>query len=65
MTKQHDILIKDFNTFMDDQHNRKNIMEKNFLLLFFFFCKILLKRHIKNCFEIIYKQIIKMPKKDE
>ena len=59
----HYILIKDFNTFIYDHilnHRRKHFCR---YYLVAFSTEKILKRHMKDCFKINAKQIIKMPKK--
>ena len=63
--KKHYVLINGFNTFIYD-HTLKHV-SKHFChyCLHAFVTEEMLKRHIKNCFKINGKQIIKMSKKDE
>ena len=61
---QH-IIIKDFSTVMYDyklRHGRKHFCHYR---LQAFNTKEILKRHIKDCFKVNGKQMIKMPQKGE
>ena len=59
MGQRHDVLIKDFNTFI---RGRKHFCR---YCLEAFSTEEILKSHIKDCFKIDDKQRILMPKKDE
>ena len=57
--ESHYALIKDFNTFMNDQ--TLHLRRKHFRC--YYYKLSLLKRHTKDCFKINVKQIINIPKK--
>ena len=61
--KQHHVLIKYFNTFMCDDTLHRG--RKHFCRYYLqaFSTEEILKRHIKDCFKINAKKMIKMPKK--
>ena len=63
--KRHNVLIKNFNTFMYD--HTLHCGRKHFChyCLQAFSTEEILKRHIKDCFKINGKQIVIMPKKGE
>ena len=63
--KKHDVLIKDFNTFMYNQSKHKN--KKHFCMycLQCFSSERILANHVNNCLTINGKQAINMPKKGE
>ena len=63
--KRRDVLIKDFNTFMYDHilHRGRKHFCRYFLQAFR--AEEILKSHIKDCFKLIVKQKIIMPKKGE
>ena len=63
--KKHDVLIKDFNTFMYNQSKHKN--KKHFCVycLQCFSSERIFANHVNNCLTINGKQAINMPKKGE
>ena len=63
--KLHYVLIKGFNTFI---HNQKLKRQKKYFCRFYFECfstAEILERHANDCFAINWKEMVKMPKKDE
>ena len=59
------VLIKDFNAFMYDHTLHRGRKHFCRYCLQAFSTEEILKRHVKDCFEIIDKQRIKMSKKGE
>ena len=63
--KKHYVLINDFNRFMHDHSLHRGREHFCRYCLHAFITDKILKRHIKNCFKVNVKQMIKMPKKGE
>ena len=63
--KRHNVLIKDFNTFMHDHTLHRGRKHFSWCCLQAFITEEILRRHIKDCFKINDKQRVIIPEKGE